>query len=79
MRKFACPSCGADVTFQSAQSVYAVCAYCQSMVVRTDVDLGAESPLWNDGATFASRDEARAAVRAELGRMPLSFKAVQIA
>jgi len=39
MRKFACPSCGADVTFQSAQSVYAVCAYCQSMVVRTDVDV----------------------------------------
>jgi len=39
MRKFACPSCGADVTFHSAQSVYAVCAYCQSMVVRTDVDV----------------------------------------
>jgi hypothetical protein len=39
MRKFACPSCGADVVFQSAQSVYAVCAYCQSMVVRTDVDV----------------------------------------
>jgi hypothetical protein len=41
MRKFACPSCGADVVFQSAQSVYAVCAYCQSMVVRTDVDVKA--------------------------------------
>ena len=39
MRKFACPSCGADVVFRSAQSVYAVCAYCQSMVVRTDVDV----------------------------------------
>jgi len=39
MRKFACPSCGADVTFRSAQSVYAVCGYCQSMVVRTDVDV----------------------------------------
>lgn len=25
--------------FRSAQSVYAVCAYCQSMVVRTDVDV----------------------------------------
>lgn len=41
MPKFACPSCGADVVFQSAQSVYAVCAYCQSMVVRTDVDVKA--------------------------------------
>ncbi len=39
MRKFACPSCGADVTFRSAQSVYAVCPYCQSMVVRRDVDV----------------------------------------
>lgn len=39
MRKFDCPSCGADVTFRSAQSVYAVCAYCQSMVVRTDIDV----------------------------------------
>lgn len=39
MRKFNCPSCGADVTFRSAQSVYAVCAHCQSMVVRTDVEV----------------------------------------
>ncbi|MER8950210.1 DUF4178 domain-containing protein [Mesorhizobium sp. M0959] len=39
MRKFDCPSCGADITFRSAQSIYAVCAYCQSMVVRTDVDV----------------------------------------
>lgn len=39
MRKFDCPSCGAEVIFRSAQSLYAVCAYCQSMVVRTDVDV----------------------------------------
>ena len=29
-----CPSCGAPVTFKSAQSTHAVCAYCRSMVVR---------------------------------------------
>ena len=29
-----CPGCGAPVEFQSAQSTHAVCAYCQSLVVR---------------------------------------------
>ena len=29
-----CPSCGAPVKFQSAQSAYAVCEYCRSTVVR---------------------------------------------
>jgi endogenous inhibitor of DNA gyrase (YacG/DUF329 family) len=29
-----CPACGAPVEFQSAQSAYAVCAYCHSAVVR---------------------------------------------
>lgn len=30
-----CPGCGAPVEFQSAQSTHAVCAYCQSTVVRS--------------------------------------------
>ena len=29
-----CPGCGAPVEFKSAQSIYAVCPYCQSTVVR---------------------------------------------
>ncbi|MCX7278511.1 MAG: DUF4178 domain-containing protein [Burkholderiales bacterium] len=29
-----CPGCGAPVDFLSAQSTHAICAYCQSMVVR---------------------------------------------
>lgn len=41
MRMFACPSCGAEVPFRSSLSVYAVCAYCNSMVVRRDVDVEA--------------------------------------
>lgn len=36
MRHYPCPSCGADVPFHTAVSVYAVCASCGSMVVRTD-------------------------------------------
>lgn len=39
MKKFNCPSCGAEVVFQSNVSVYAVCAYCSSMIVRRDVDV----------------------------------------
>lgn len=30
-----CPGCGAPVEFKSAQSTHAICAYCQSMVVRS--------------------------------------------
>ncbi len=30
-----CPGCGAPVDFQSAQSIHAVCGYCQSTVVRS--------------------------------------------
>jgi Domain of unknown function (DUF4178) len=37
MKRFACPSCGAEVAFRSSVSIYAVCPYCESMLVRTDV------------------------------------------
>lgn len=39
MKNYHCPSCGADLAFRSNLSVYAVCAYCRSMVVRHDVDV----------------------------------------
>jgi hypothetical protein len=41
MKRFACPSCGAEVAFKSNVSVYAVCPYCESMLVRTDLDVQA--------------------------------------
>jgi ribosomal protein L37AE/L43A len=34
-----CPSCGAPVAFKSASSVFAVCDYCQSTLVRHDQNL----------------------------------------
>ena len=34
-----CPSCGAPVEFKSASSVFAVCGYCQSTLVRHDQNL----------------------------------------
>lgn len=39
MPNLACPSCGADVRFSSSLSVSAVCPYCSTLVVRTDVDV----------------------------------------
>jgi hypothetical protein len=39
MKSCSCPSCGANIDFQSSLSVYAVCKYCQSMVVRHDLDV----------------------------------------
>jgi ribosomal protein L37AE/L43A len=34
-----CPSCGAPVVFKSASSIFAVCEYCQSTLVRHDQNL----------------------------------------
>lgn len=34
-----CPNCGAPVVFRWSSSVQTVCAYCKSILVRTDVDL----------------------------------------
>lgn len=36
-----CPNCGAPITFQWSSAVQTVCPYCQSVVVRHDVDLEA--------------------------------------
>ena len=46
-----CPGCGAPVEFRSAQSTHAVCAYCQSTVVRngdTLARIGKMSELFDD-------------------------------
>jgi hypothetical protein len=37
--KVACPSCGGELKFQSSISVFTVCPYCRSMIVRHDLDL----------------------------------------
>lgn len=39
MTTFNCPSCGAEITFRSSIAVYAVCAYCRSLVLRKDAAL----------------------------------------
>ena len=47
----ACPGCGAPIEFRSAQSTHAVCAYCQSTVVRsgdTLARIGRMAELFDD-------------------------------
>ena len=39
MKTAHCPSCGATISFQSAVSILAVCAYCKSTLIRHDLDL----------------------------------------
>ena len=55
MTDIACPSCGAPVSFRSSLSVSAVCPYCQSLLVRRDVnveDLGKVAALPPDMTPF---------------------------
>ena len=39
MPAYPCPSCGAPIPFRASFSVYAVCSYCGSTVLRTDRDV----------------------------------------
>ena len=39
--KLGCPACGAEVDFKSRSAVFAVCSYCNSTLVRHDLDLEA--------------------------------------
>jgi hypothetical protein len=41
MQQYTCPSCGAQIKFQSSVSVTCVCPYCRSLVVRRDMDVEA--------------------------------------
>lgn len=39
MKTTSCPSCGAVITFRSAVSILTVCQYCQSTLIRHDLEL----------------------------------------
>lgn len=38
-KKFSCPACGGEVSFQSVSSVFSVCPYCRMMLVRSDLNI----------------------------------------
>lgn len=51
MIKLSCPSCGAEVEFRSKASVFSVCSFCHSTLVRHDINmevLGRMSGLQDD-------------------------------
>ena len=57
-----CPSCGAPVVFKSAASVFAVCEYCQSTLVRHDQtleDIGKMATLAEDRSPLQLGAEGR--------------------
>jgi Domain of unknown function (DUF4178) len=57
-----CPSCGAPVAFNAASSVYAVCKFCNSMLVRKDIEvssIGKMAQLPQDFSPFQIGTEGR--------------------
>jgi len=70
-----CPGCGAPVEFRSAQSTHAVCAYCQSTVVRSgDVlaRVGKMAELFDDFSPL----QLQASGRVKLGAVVRPFTLV---
>lgn len=56
----ACPSCGAPVAFRASASVYAICDFCHSTLVRQDQDLknlGRMADLLEDGSILQRGSE----------------------
>jgi len=59
-----CPGCGAPVEFRSAQSTHAVCAYCQSTVVRSGevlARMGKMAELFDDHSPLQAHASGRIA------------------
>jgi Domain of unknown function (DUF4178) len=55
MQQYACPNCGAPLIFRSSVSVYSTCNFCQSMVLRHDMNLetlGKVAELLDDMSPF---------------------------
>lgn len=62
MQPIPCPSCGAQVVFQSVASILAVCEFCRSTLVRHDLnleDVGKMAQLQVDGSPLQLRAEGQ--------------------
>ncbi|MBL8403103.1 MAG: DUF4178 domain-containing protein, partial [Dechloromonas sp.] len=73
-----CPSCGAPVLFKSASSIFAVCAYCQSTLVRHDQaleDIGKMAVLVEDRSPLqlGSEGQYKGVHFALIGRIQLKY------
>ncbi len=73
-----CPSCGAEVQFKSSVSVFTVCEFCKSMIVRHDMDLeslGKMAQLPDDISPLqiGSRGKYRNTVFEIIGRLKVAW------
>src|SRR5262245_25684469 len=62
MPSASCPSCGAQVQFKAATSIFAVCEYCRSALIRHDLDVenvGKMAELKTDGSPLQLAAEGR--------------------
>lgn len=80
MKSAACPSCGAPVAFRSSASVYAVCAFCRSTLLRAGDDLrnlGRMADLMDDPSRLQIGSEGtfRGVHFAIIGRIQLKYDA----
>ena len=79
MFKAQCPSCGAELVFQNASSVFAVCSYCRSTIVRHDLnveDLGKMAQLNDEWSPMqlSTRGVFNGEVFVLVGRVVLSWE-----
>jgi hypothetical protein len=80
VKRAICPSCGAPVLFHSAASVYAVCEFCRSTLLRTGEDLqnlGRMADLLDDTSRIQIGSEGTFRSRHFLvvGRIQLKYEA----
>lgn len=79
MKKYPCPSCGAEIIFRTSIASHAVCPYCRTMVVRDDESLrktGEMAQLPDDMSPFQIGAEGtfRGVRFGIAGRMKLGYQ-----
>jgi hypothetical protein len=80
MKTARCPSCGAPVVFQSAASIYAVCTYCKSTLLRKGeylANLGRMAELMDDPTLLqiGAEGQFKGLHFAVIGRIQLKYDA----
>lgn len=80
MKTASCPSCGAPVVFRSAASLYVVCDFCRSTLLRSGEDLqnlGRMADLLEDASLIQIGSEGRFRNRPfrVIGRIQLAYEA----
>jgi hypothetical protein len=78
MQQYACPNCGAPLTFRSSVSIYTSCNFCRSTVVRHDKDVelhGIQAEQLEDMSPFmvGTRGKYKGKAFTLLGRSKVAY------